>query len=538
MAVISVSNLTRGAAHFRATGDWRDLQASTIIANELSADPDRIVVRDRDRMLTVRDLDLQSRRLAAWMRAQGVGAGDVVSFQLPNWIEVHVIDLAAALIGAISNPIVPIYRDAEVEFILRESNSKLYFAPTAFRSMRFDAMIDRISDRIPSLLRYVRVRDADGPCGFAHLLSGEHWLEAPVWVDPDTPRLLMYTSGTTGRPKGVLHSINTLSCEVENAARYWGLERGDIMLMPSPLTHITGYLYGVLFAELSGLTTILMDRWDASLAVEIIEDCSVNAMVAATPFLQELADAARARQTKLESLRLFACGGAPVAPEIMREATDAFAQCTALRVYGCTEAPTITLGAMVRGSATAICTEGFVVGHEVKLVDGDGNRIFGDAEGEILTRGPEVMLGYLRTEDNDAAFDSEGFFRTGDLGRFDAEGALTITGRSKDIIIRGGENIAPKEIEDLLHDHPAVAEAAVIGMPHERLGEAPCAFAVLQRGASTDAAQLQSYLDRAGLAKQKIPERFEFIDALPRTAAGKVQKFVLRDMFLIGEKNG
>ncbi len=222
----------------------------------------------------------------------------------------------------------------------------------------------------------------------------------------------------------------------------------------------------------------------------------------------------------------------------MREATDAFAQCTALRVYGCTEAPTITLGAMVRGSATAICTEGFVVGHEVKLVDGDGNRIFGDAEGEILTRGPEVMLGYLRTEDNDAAFDSEGFFRTGDLGRFDAEGALTITGRSKDIIIRGGENIAPKEIEDLLHDHPAVAEAAVIGMPHERLGEAPCAFAVLQRGASTDAAQLQSYLDRAGLAKQKIPERFEFIDALPRTAAGKVQKFVLRDMFLIGEKNG
>jgi len=526
--------LAAGARAFRAQGDWRDRQIKQLLAAELAADPDRIVARDGARLLTVRGLDEQARRLAGWMRAQGVGEGDVVAFQLPNWLEVFVIDMAAALLGAVSNPIVAIYRDAEVEFILRDARAKLFFAPVSFRSMDFAGMMARIGPRLPDLKAFVTVRGAS-ELDYEAVLAGAMPVARGVPVSPDAPRLLLYTSGTTGRAKGVLHSVNTLTCEIANASAYWRQQRGDIMLMPSPLTHITGYLYGILFAELAGLTTVLMDRWDAAEALGLIEQYEIGAMVAATPFLQELAAAARGRGSRLPSLRLFACGGAPAAPETIRQATEAFERCIVLRVYGCTEAPTITLGAMERGSAAASGTEGYVVGHEVRLIDADGAEVTTGEEGEIVARGPEVMLGYLRAEDNEAAFDAEGYFHTGDLGRFDAEGALTITGRAKDLIIRGGENIAPKEIEDVLHRHPAIMEAAVVGMPHARLGEAPCAFLVLAEGAAVSREEVKAFLDAAGLAKQKIPERVEFRDLLPKTAAGKVQKFVLRDALAAGD---
>lgn len=272
-----------------------------------------------------------------------------------------------------------------------------------------------------------------------------------------------------------------------------------------------------------------MERWDARLAIDLIERHKVTATCSATPFLQELAEAARAAGRQLPDFRLFACGGAPVAPEIVRSATKAFAHCKIVRVYGSTETPTITLGDMSRDDAVSAQTEGFVVGYDVRLVAQDGREVATGEEGEILARGPETMLGYLHEEDNWDAFDEDGYFRSGDLGRFDADGALTITGRKKDLIIRGGENLSAKEIEDVLHEHPGIGEAAVIAMPHPRLGEGVCAYVVLRPGWQLTLRELADFVDQRGLAKQKLPERLEVIEEMPRTATGKIQKSVLRD---------
>jgi acyl-CoA synthetase (AMP-forming)/AMP-acid ligase II len=314
-----------------------------------------------------------------------------------------------------------------------------------------------------------------------------------------------------------------------NVSRTWEIARGETILMPSPVTHITGYLYGICLPLMQGTSSLLMQRWDAEQAVGLIEDHGAVGTVAATPFLKELASAAGDRGKKLPSLRFFACGGAPVPPDVIYSATAIFGNCTVFRVYGSSEAPTITLGTMVRGSAVAAETEGYIVGHKVKIVDDGGNVVLAGQEGEILTYGPELMLGYLREQDNGAAYDAEGFFRTGDLGKMQPDGALVVTGRKKDLIIRGGENLSAKEIEDVLHEHPEVQEVAVVAMPHPRLGEAVCAFVVPKPGKIPRLASLIDFLAVRGLARQKFPEHLEVVDTLPRTASGKVQKFILRE---------
>ncbi len=362
------------AARYRRDGDWRDATLLDVLSQDLQRAPDRPLVIDKDTVLTVAGLEAAARRLAAWLAEVGVGAGDIVSFQLPNWHEVLVIDAAVSMLGAISNPIVAIYRDAEVEFILRDAESKVMFVPEAFRSTDYAAMMQRLRPKLPKLARVVVVRGA-GDVTYDQIVGGQQALSAPARVSPDSPRLLLYTSGTTGRAKGVLHSYNTLDCEVRNAAQAWGLGAGDTMLMPSPLTHITGYLYGICFPEILGMTAVLMERWDAAEALRLIDRHRVNGTVAATPFLQELAAAARSSDSRVPSLRIFACGGAPVPPEIIREATLAFETCAVFRVYGSTEAPTVTLGSAERGSAAAAATEGFVAGQSPSLRRLGGRRI-------------------------------------------------------------------------------------------------------------------------------------------------------------------
>lgn len=514
------------ADRYRAEGQWQDKTTADRLASEVRLDPKRLVaVGERD-TLSVAELDDRARRLAGWLRHAGVGRGDVVSFALPNWTESVVIDAAANLLGAISNPIVPIYRDAEVRFILQTSRSKVVFVPESFRSIHYVEMLERIRPQLPELIHAVVVRGA-GRLTYDEIVASAR-AEEVAPVAPDEPRLLLYTSGTTGRAKGVLHSYNTLACELVNASKFWGVSRGDVIFMASPVTHITGYLYGITMPLCNGTTSLLMERWDADRALELISRHDAIGTVAATPFLQELAASARKAGNTIPSLRFFACGGAPVPPEIVRNATKAFANCAVSRVYGSTEAPTVTLGTMDIGSAVAAGTEGEIVGHEVRIVDAAGNLCAPGHEGEILTRGPEVMLGYLQPEDN-VAYDDDGFFHTGDLGLIRADGALVITGRKKDLIIRGGENLSAKEIEDVLHTHPKVREAAIVAMPHQRLGESICAFVIPEGTMPPTLEELTDFLNEAGLARQKFPEHLEIVDALPRTASGKVQKFVLRE---------
>ena len=352
--------------------------------------------------------------------------------------------------------------------------------------------------------------------------------EAGRRVDPGSVKLLLYTSGTTGRPKGVLHSHNTLARASQLSFAHWEIEAGDAVLMPSPVTHVSGYSVGLEQPFLSATRSVLMQRWDAQAALDLIERFEITATVAATPFLAELARAARARGARLPSLRVFACGGASVPANLVRDANSAFARPCAFRVFGASEAPLVTLGfPPAEAPELAASSDGAVVDYELRIVDDLGQPVAPGTPGEILVRGPAMFLGYADDAQTREAVTPDGYFRTGDLGVLSSQGALVITGRKKDLIIRGGENISATEIEDVLLRHPAVRQAAIVSMPHARLGETVCAFVVAGRPAPA-AAELVAFVSDAGLARQKCPEHIEFVADLPRTASGKPRKDVLR----------
>ncbi|HXV06888.1 MAG TPA: AMP-binding protein [Burkholderiales bacterium] len=517
---------------YTASGAWRDVTVADCAARLAQRAPDRVGVLEGERSVSFRRLFDEAQRLAAALRGRGLQPGDVMSFQLPNWVETLVINLAACLAGLVANPIVPIYRDAELRHILRDARSRLFFVPASFRGFDHAAMAQRLRPALPMLREVVVVRgEAPGCTPYPDLLACARSGPPPEGVDPNAVKLLLYTSGTTGSAKGVLHSHNTIMSEIDAVIGFWRITDRDVVLMPSPVTHITGYLYALETAFAAGVKTVLMERWNAAEAIELITRHGVTFSVGATPFLKELVAEAEARQAALSSLRLFMTGGAPVPPEIVYRAQRVLPGCMTFRVYGSSEAPTITLGIRSRAeNDLGATTDGRIVNHEVRLADPmTGAPVQGDADGEICTRGPELMLGYTDWRQTQESFDADGYFRTGDLGHCVAGHYLCVTGRKKDLIIRGGENISPKEIEDVLHTHPAIREAAVVAMPHERLGEGVCAFVIPCPGHVIDVASAAAHLERAGLARQKFPERVELVEELPRTASGKVQKNVLRE---------
>jgi acyl-CoA synthetase (AMP-forming)/AMP-acid ligase II len=338
--------------------------------------------------------------------------------------------------------------------------------------------------------------------------------------------MVLYTSGTTGRPKGVLHSHVTLQRILRRSAEHWGIGMGEATLMPSPVTHVSGYANGLEMPLVWGTRTVLMESWDAQAALDLIDRHGLIGTVAATPFLVELAAAARAAGNPLPSFRFFACGGAAVPADLIPAASAAFAHCSPFRVFGASEVPLVSFG-WPDDPHLAATTDGAVIDYQVRIVDGDDRDVAVGQEGEILARGPGMMMGYADQAQTAEAITPDGYFRTGDLGVLSAEGAITITGRKKDLIIRGGENISAKEIEDVLHAHDGVREASVVAMPHERLGEGICAY-IIARGEAPEAAELAAHVAASGLAKQKTPELFLFVEDFPRTASGKIRKDMLR----------
>jgi cyclohexanecarboxylate-CoA ligase len=511
---------------YRLSERWTDETIVDALQKQCSLRGDKVAVIEGGETLTFVELKDRALRMAAAMISLGIKPGDVVSLQLPNWHEAMALIVAAAMVGAVVNPIVPIYREVEVAFILADSNSKLLFIPHVFRSFDYTAMIGRLTEQNKPVPPVITVRDEE-PSALDFYGTADAALERQ---DPNAVRLLMYTSGTTGRAKGVLHSSNTLAAEEDAVAEYWKITSADVILMPSPLTHITGFLYGVDMPIRTGCAVVLMDKWVVAEAAELIDRRGVTFMVGATPFLAELVDYAETHGLSLPSLRLFGCGGAPVPPELVYRAHRTFERCVVTRIYGSTEAPTVTLGVTGRECEwLAAETDGPIVGHEVQIVDPNtGGEIASNLEGEIATRGPELFLGYLNPEDEVGAFNSSGFFLTGDLGKYVHTNSLVITGRKKDLIIRGGENIAPKEIEDVLFTREGVSEAAVVAIPSSRLGEGVGAFIVPRSGSQLDSAQLREYVMSQGLALQKCPEVFFFVSELPKTASGKVRKDLLR----------
>lgn len=521
------------AAEYRGAGRWRDTTIVSQARDALAAHPDRVALWDAGQAITFRRVVSEANALASALLRAGVAPGEVISYQLPNWYEAAVINLAAAIAGLVVNPLVPIYRDSEVGYMLADSRSRALFVPPRFRSQDYLGMVARLRRDLPdlALVSVVRGEADEAVVPFKYLVrqgSAEPPCEAP---DADALKLLLYTSGTTGRAKGVLHTHNTIAAAVTALGEFWSVTRDDVVFMASPVSHITGYLYALEQPFILGTAAVLMETWEPRGAAELIREHGCTIAFGATPFLKELADAVEESGERLPSLRLFPCGGAPVPPELAYRCAEVLEPCTVCRIYGSTEtAGPIAFGERNGDRRLAAETDGQIFNAEVRICDPTtGTDVRSGEEGEILVRGPQNFVGYIDPADDAAAFDDAGFFRTGDLGKIHPPGYVVTTGRSKDLIIRGGENISPREIEDRLAEHPAIREVAIVGMPDGRLGEAVCGYVVCNPGQSIDQAEAARFLVERKLAKQKIPVRLEIVDSLPRTTTGKIRKDLLRN---------
>jgi acyl-CoA synthetase (AMP-forming)/AMP-acid ligase II len=522
------------AASYRAAGYWRDETLCDVARSSAAAEPDRLLLVEGTHCLTRSAAWDAALRLAAFFLSRGLQPGDVVSFQLPNWSEAAIVALATRLCGLVLNPVPPIYREAELGFILADCRARLLLIPEVFRKHDHRRIVENLRAQLPLLRDVVVVRgDAGASCtAWSDALSCAPLAndDLPA-IDPSAVMVVMYTSGTTGRPKGVLHHHHGYDYRVRTMADAWSIGPDDVVFMPSPVTHITGAFWAFDMPWVSGATSVLMDVWgpDDAIACIAANGCTVTG--GATPFLRQLLDVAATRPEAMASLRLFFCGGTTVSADLIREAAAAHPQCLFFRAYGSTEMPTTTLG--IRDRAQAVLgaeTDGEIVPPtEVRIVVATSGAVLLDGEeGEILVRGPEALVGYVRPEDDAVAFDDDGFFRMGDLGRRVHGSYLVITGRKKDIIIRSGENISPKEVEDALSVHPAIADVAIVAMPNATTGERGCAFVVLRAGQIIDLVEIGRWLTRAGLARQKFPEHLVVVDDLPRVPSGKISKDVLR----------
>ncbi|MGB8404887.1 MAG: AMP-binding protein [Mycobacterium sp.] len=466
--------------------------------------PDRVLIVDGADTLDCRALEQRANGLAQVLLAR-LPVGSVVSFMLPNWHEAAIVYLGATLAGMVVNPILPSLREHELSYILADCESRTIFIPSTFRGHDYPAMLTSVCAGLPNPPEVIVVR-GDQP-----------WVTSPVHtdlpqLDLDDIRMVLYTSGTTGKPKGVLHSHRSLGALIAQLHQHWRIEPGATFLVPSPVAHIGGSIYAFECPLLLDTTAVLMDRWDAAAAVALMTEHRCTHMAGATPFLTGLLAAAEKAHTRLPDLKVFICGGASVSPQLIRSATAYFDKATITRVYGSTEIPVTTVGAPDHRDRAAD-TDGRPGIADVKLVDG-----------EIRAKGPQMLLGYLHPEDD--ALDADGYFRTGDLGRWTDDGYLVVTGRAKDLIIRNGENISPKEIEDILAGHPDIDEVAVVGLPDERTGERT--VAVLITAATITVADLRRYLTERGVARFKMPEQVEIWDALPKNDAGKILKQQIR----------
>ena len=524
------------AAGYRASGAWPDRTLATHAWSRAERTPNQVAFHfDTGGTASFLEIAEEARWLAGGLQQRGLKSGDVVSVQLPNWREAAVINLAAAALGLVINPITPIYRSAELREILSDALSRMIFIPQTFRAFDYVEMLKGLRPDLPNLASIVVVRGTANPSNtiaYETILAAGHRSPPHLeHVDPDAPKLVIFTSGTTGRAKGVVHTHNTLQHALAESIRQWRLGGGDVMLMASPVTHSTGYLYGLEMPFMTGVPVALMEQWNAPRAVAYINQVRASVSIGATPFLQELIDEAQRQGNNLSTMRIFVCGGAAVPPQLIERVPRVTARCQAFRVFGSTEVPMVTQGFPDPSDLRlAAATDGRVAGYEIKIIAPETGALqpMGSA-GEILVRGPAMMAGYLNADDTASAFDKDGFFRTGDLGYLTPENAVVITSRLKDIIIRGGENLSPKEIEDALMNFPAIKEAAVVAGPHPRLGESVCACILLRDGYDAPTlSEIASFLSAQGLARQKFPEQLNVMAEFPRTPSGKIRKDVLR----------
>jgi cyclohexanecarboxylate-CoA ligase len=504
--------------------------------------PDKVAVVDPSRgqeaVLTYGELRRRVDALAAGLWRAGVRPGEVVPFQLPNWWEFVALQLALVRLGAVSCPLMPIFRQRELSFVLGQTGARLLVVPDRFRKTDHAALAADVLPGLPRLERVYVVAGQAGPAAvpdrgpfrpFAELLEGGPGAPVPP-PEPDAITQLLYTSGTTGEPKGVLHTHRTLLEALDRQVRHFGLGPDDVVFVPSPVAHQTGFLYGFWLAVHLGATAVYQDVWSGELAWELMDRWGVRFVQAATPFLADLVAEAARRGRGPRSLRLFVATGASVPRSLAHQAQGQLRAVVA-GAWGTTESGLVTAGAPGDPPEKTWQTDGRLLPDMgMRVVDEAGRDLPPGREGRFLVRTPGMFVGYLgHPEWYERAFVDEDWLDTGDVAVVDADGYMRILGRTKDIINRGGEKIPVAEIESLLHEHPAVQEVALVAMPDPRFGERACAFVVCRPGAHLTLAEVQRYLEARGTAKQYWPERVELVPALPRTPSGKVQKYLLRE---------
>lgn len=515
---------------YRSKGVWRDETLVDMFTDAVTEHPESTITGPK-RSLDYDELQREVKAVSAGLQEIGIEAGDVVSYQLPNWVTTNVFHLAILHVGAIANPIIPIYREREVSYILSDAGSDCIVFPEVYNGFNYGEMIDEIAPEISTLDRAVVVGNADGPeidaVSYDDVASSDPETFDPPAVSADDIHALLYTSGTTSDPKGVVHTANTLLYKLRNILDLWGLSAETTVFNPSPVTHISGMCYALEMPFMRGMDLVLMNEWDPEEAISLIDAQGCNFTVAATPFLRGLTDAAPADWDS--SLRVFGCGGAGISPNLIREATDVLG-CSVFRGYGSTEFPALTMMPLDAPLEKMAETDGPPdTDVRMKIVDLDTREELPPGEeGEIIAHGPELMVGYLGDELNEGAFDGE-WFETGDIAVMDEDGYIEIVGRKKDIIIRGGENIPIKDVEDRLNEHPAVVEVAVVAMPDPEMQEKGCAYVKTKDGKEFTFEEMVSYLESEGIAKQKFPERLENVEEFPMTSSGKIRKTELRE---------
>jgi cyclohexanecarboxylate-CoA ligase len=528
------------ARSMRDGGFWIDKNFDEFLLQTIAASPGKLALladradRPEARRFTYAELGDLISRAAAALKRLGIGPRDVVSVQLPNWWEFAVVALAAFRVGAVVNPLMPIFREHELNYMLGFAETKLLIVPRLFRGFDHEAMVRTLQPKLPNL-KQVIVVDGEGANSFDRaLLSGSERIGPPPAgeigaLPADQMAVLMFTSGTTGSPKGVMHCLNTLlACNVALAGRF-GLDTNDTMLVCSPLGHMTGFAAGMLLGLKIGATVIFQDVWEPKRGIGIMANEGVTYSAGAATFLADMCEAVAGGAAKPQKLRKFLCAGAPIPPALIDRVYREL-DLKVCSLWGMTESLSSTLTEPERALEKSSKTDGRPLeGVAVKVLRMDGSPALVGERGLLKVRGAQMCLGYYKREDIEP-FDAEGWFDTGDMAYMDDEGYIRIDGRIKDIIIRGGENVPVFDIENLMFKHPAVLATAIVGYPDARLGERACAFVVLRPGQTLDLAAVQTLMAENKVAKQYWPERIEIVADLPKTPAGKVQKFQLREI--------
>ncbi|KXX55406.1 AMP-binding protein [Rhodococcus sp. LB1] len=524
-------------ADFYRSGYWTK-DTSTSIADKWAHDaPNKVFMSDDTGEITFLELKNKSLALASELVRLGVVRGERVLVQLPNWREFAVIAQAVSRVGAVIVPILPIYRDAEVEYICGHSGARVAFCPNSFKQFDHVAMFERIRVSTPSLVHVVPVRGSEG--GYRGGPTYESIQAAPAGNElavaagnADDGHVIIYTSGTESKPKGCFHTYNTVAFSVRASLNAHRWTDSDVAFGPSPLSHSTGYIMSYLTPLHAGARSHVMERWTPGAGNRVVEKERCTITTTATAFLRMSLDSYRHEPVDMSSMRVWIAAGSPIPEQVINEAREVIPSCEVLSHYGRSENQFTTTCAVGVNADRVLKSDGAPLpGVETVILSEDGKPLPVGETGDIGYRGPGHMLAYFGEPVRTAElFTVNGFSRSGDLGSMDEFGYLRVSGRLKDIVIRGGMNISAREIEEHMYRHPDVSDVAIVAMPDEKLGERVCAYVVLVEGTELTLDGLSTYLKHdCRVAIQKLPERLEIVRRLPMTASGKIKKFELRE---------